>query len=55
MFKYASLAEDLTVLKKAQAAADEFLASGPDPEDPAFAALFQRVGTLFDRSDDTFN
>jgi len=55
MFKYASLAEDLTVLKKAQTAADAFLTSDPDPEDPALSPLFHRVRVLFERADDTFN
>ena len=55
MFKYASLAEDLSVLKKAQTAADGFLASEPDPEDPALSPLFHRVRALFEQADDTFN
>ena len=55
MFKNASLAEDLTVLKQAQAAADSFLSTHPDPEDPDYGPLFGRVRELFSRSDDTFN
>ena len=50
-----SLAEDLTVLKQAQAAADSFLSTHPDPEDPDYGPLFGRVRELFSRSDDTFN
>ncbi len=55
MFKNASLAEDLSVLKEAQSAADRFLAASPDPEAPEYRRLFQRVETLFRQSDDTFN
>jgi ATP-dependent DNA helicase RecG len=55
MFKNASLAQDLTVLKEAQAAASAFLASDPDPADPANARLFARVQALFRQADDTFN
>ena len=55
MFKNASLAEDLTVLKEAQAAADRFYQSGPDPEAPEYRPLFHRVEALFTRADDTFN
>ena len=55
MFKNASLAEDLTVLKRAQAAADAFLAASPNSEVPENARLFQRVRQMFQRADDTFN
>jgi ATP-dependent DNA helicase RecG len=55
MFKNASLAQDLTVLKEAQAAASAFLASDPDPADPANVRLFARVQALFRQADDTFN
>ena len=55
MFKNASLAEDLSVLKQAQIAADAFLASHPDPDSAEYTALFARVQTLFSASDATFN
>ena len=55
MFKNASLANDLGVLKEAQTAADAFLARAPDRDSPAYAPLFARVHTLFHRADDTFN
>ncbi len=55
MFKSASLAEDLSVLKDAQTAAREFLAAKPDRKDPANERLFRRVEQLFSHSEDTFN
>ena len=55
MFKNASLAEDLGVLKQAQTAADAFLSAHPDPEEPDYAPLFRRVQALFSQADDTFN
>ena len=55
MFRMASLADDLSVLKDAQAAAEAYLASAPDPEAPGNARLFQRVHALFSSAEDTFN
>ena len=55
MFKNASLADDLLVLQQAQRAADTFLSSSPDPEDPSNKRLFGRVHQLFDNAGDTFN
>ena len=55
MFQSASLAQDLSVLKEAQEAADTFLSSDPDPQAPENSALFARVQALFAQSDDTFN
>lgn len=55
MFHMASLANDLSILQKAQAAAQDFLASAPDPDAPEHKKLFERVQLLFDRADDTFN
>lgn len=55
MFKNASLAEDLTVLKEAQTAADAFLATGPDPNVPENRPLFARIQALFTQADATFN
>ena len=55
MFKSASLAEDLSVLKEAQAAAEDFWRTSPDPDAPEYRKLFQRVNALFSRADDTFN
>lgn len=55
MFKNASLADDLLVLQQAQKAADTFLSTSPDPEDPANKRLFVRVQQLFDSAGDTFN
>ena len=55
MFQSASLAQDLSVLKEAQEAANTFLSSDPDPQAPENSALFARVQALFAQSDDTFN
>lgn len=55
MFKNASLAEDLSVLKEAQTAANTFLASKPDPDSPEHVLLFSRVQELFSQANDTFN
>ena len=55
MFQNTSLAEDLTVLKEAQAAASAFLAANPDPASPENARLFARVQALFAQAGDTFN
>ena len=55
MFRVASLAEDLGVLKEAQTAAQQYLESCPDPEEPGTKRLLQRVGRLFAETGDTFN
>ncbi len=55
MFRYASLAEDITVLQEAQEAAARFLDSLPSPDAPEYAPLFSRVHRLFSQADDTFN
>ena len=51
----ASLATDLSALKRAQKAAQDYLSSAPDPHDPTTEALLQRVHALFDSAEDTFN
>ena len=55
MFRVASLAEDLGVLKEAQTAARQYLEGGPNPEEPGAKRLLQRVGRLFAETGDTFN
>lgn len=55
IFRMASLAEDLGVLKEAQAAARQYLASNPSPEDPGTKRLFERIEQLFAQTSDTFN
>ncbi len=55
LFHMASLAGDMAVLQRAQAAAKNYLASAPDPEDPANQAILSRVHSLFTAAGDTFN
>lgn len=54
-FHMASLATDLGVLKRAQEAAAQYLTSFSDERDPAHLLLLQRVESLFDSAEDTFN
>ncbi len=55
MFKHVSLAENLTVLREAQLAAERFMATSPDPQDPQYEDLFMRVQQLFSEMGDTMN
>lgn len=55
MFRMASLAEDLEVLKEAQTAARQYLESKPDPNASDTQRLFARIGRLFSETADTFN
>lgn len=55
VFRVASLAEDLGVLKEAQTAARKYLEGNPNPEEPGTKRLLQRVGRLFAETADTFN
>ncbi len=54
-FHMASLVTDLSILKRAQQAAEEYLTTGYDPNDPASEVLLSRVHALFDSAEDTFN
>lgn len=55
IFRMASLAEDLEVLKEAQSAARQYLAKHPDPAEPGAKRLFDRIGRLFAETADTLN
>ena len=54
-FHMASLVTDLSILKQAQIAAEEYLTTQPDPSDPVHEILMQRVRGLFESAEDTFN
>ena len=51
----ADLAGDMQVLKEAQKAAEELLASDPGLRRPEYAALLSRVKSLFSSRGDSFN
>lgn len=54
-FRMASLATDLSILSRAQEAAQQFLARRPDLNDPKTTLLLSHVEALFRNTDDTFN
>lgn len=54
-FKAGNLAVDLTTLKTAQAAAEEFLSRPDYADSPEYQPLLARIRALFDRETDIFN
>ncbi len=55
VFKVGSLELDMTTLKQAQQAAEEFLTADFDRDDPAWQPLLERIGVLFAQSDGSIN
>lgn len=54
-FHMASLVTDLEILKQAQVCAQSYLSTCPASDDPIHQEILQRVHSLFDSAEDTFN